>query len=269
MPEVSIYTYSTYKAFLKARISIEKENWGVMTKLAKAAGCQRPYLSRVLSGEAHFTPAQAYALARFWKLSEDEAEYFLGLLEVERAGSADYREYWKRKNSELKRKHENLSHVVDRTPASNDENDLTYYSSWYWTAIHILVSIPEYQTEKAISEKLHLPQQQVKNILQTLHGWGSVRFEKGRWKFGAREQHISKASPLSIFHHSNWRQQAMIEAQRRSSTSIHYTVVQSLSREDYERVKEVVLGCISKSAAIAGPSREEKLMCFACDLFEI
>jgi hypothetical protein len=64
-------------------------------------------------------------------------------------------------------------------------------------------------------------------------------------------------SPLSIFHHNNWRQQAMQDAQRRNPGSIHYSVVQSLSRDDYERVKEVILECIQKTAAISGPSREE------------
>jgi len=60
----------------------------------------------------------------------------------------------------------------------------------------------------------------------------------------------------------------MNNAQRKDSESIHYTVVQSLSSADYERVKEVILDCIRKASEIAGPSPEEKLMCFVCDLFE-
>jgi uncharacterized protein (TIGR02147 family) len=264
---MSVYAFSSYKAFLKAQIASQDE-WGTLTRLARAAGCQRPYLSRVLSQEAHLTPAQAYALARFWKLDSDATEYFLGLLEMERAGSPEYRDYWGRKNAELKRKHENLSRVVERTVAPSDERDLIYYSGWQWTAVHILTSIPDFQTEKAISEKLSLPITQVRQILQTLEKWGSVRHEKGRWKFGAREQHISKDSPLSVFHHANWRQQAMSNAQRNDPGSVHYTVVQSLSRADFDRVKEVVLDAIRRSAEIAGPSSEEKLMCFACDFFE-
>jgi uncharacterized protein (TIGR02147 family) len=269
MDPISIYAFSNYKAFLKAHISEGQGNWGIMTRLAKAAGCQRPYLSRVLSEEAHLTPAQAYGLSRYWKLSEDETEYFLGLLEYERAGSAEYREFWARKNADSKRRHENLSKLVERAAAPNDEKDLIYYSAWYWTAIHILVSIPTCQTEKAIADKLSLPLTQVRSVLETLELWGSVRNEKGQWKFGAREQHISKSSPLSVFHHTNWRQQAILNAQRQDPNSVHFTVVQSLSRDDFNRIKELILDCIQNASAIAGPSAEEKLMCFTCDFFEL
>jgi uncharacterized protein (TIGR02147 family) len=268
MPEISVFAFSAYKPFFKAYLRAQKDNWGIMTKLAKAAGCQRPYLSKVLSGEAHLMPAQAYGLCRFWKFSGEETEYFLGLLEIERAGSSDYREYWIRKTLETKNRHENISKVVERNAAAGDEKDLLYYSSWYWTAIHILVSIPEYQTERAISERLALPIPQVRSVLETLEKWGCVRREKSFWKFGSREQHISKDSPLAVFHHSNWRQQAIANAQRRDPSSVHFTVVQSLSKHDYDRVKELVLDCIHKVSEVAGPSQEEKLMCFSCDFFE-
>jgi len=268
MKPLSLFAFESYKEYLRARISAEEYHWGLMTKLATAAGCQRPYLSRVLTGEPHLTPAQAFGLTRFWRLSEEEKEYFLGLLEIERAGSAEYREYWKRKTLDAKKRHENLSTLVSRKSAGSSEQDLTYYSAWYWTAIHILVSIPGFRTERSIAEKLNLPLTQVKLILQELESWGAVRKESNQWTFAAKEQHISKNSPLSVFHHMNWRQVAMTDAQRRMPDSIHYTVVQSLSVTDFERIKQMILDLIQKAAEIARPSQEEKLMCFTCDFFE-
>jgi hypothetical protein len=60
---------------------------------------------------------------------------------------------------------------------------------------------------------------------------------------------------------SSWYQSADPE-------SVHYTVVQSLSKVDFERVKQRLLELIQETARISGPSKEEKLMCLACDFFE-
>lgn len=266
--QINLFRFDSYKDFLRAKVKAEKESWGLLTKLAKAAGCQRPYLSRVLHGEAHLTAAQAFGLARHWRFSEDETEYFLGLLEAEKAGSRAYRDHWLEKNRRLKEQRENLSRVVHRRAAASDEKDLAYYSAWHWTAIHILVSIPEFQTERAIAERLALPPALVAETLQALESWGAVRREGGRWLFRAREQHVSRDSPLAAFHHANWRARAAASAQLRRPEAVHFTVVQSLSRADFEKVRELVLQLIKDTAAIAGPSKEEKLMCLACDFFE-
>jgi len=268
MGETAVFAFKNYKSYIQSRIANDPNNWGVMTKLAKAAGCQRPYLSRVLSSEAHLTPAQAFGLSKFWGLTENESEYFLALLELERAGSPEYQEYWKRKLADAKKRHENISKLVNRASAAENARDLHYYSAWYWTAIHILVSIPKFQSEAKIAEKLNLSILQVRSVLLELESWGAVRREGTKWLFHAREQHIPKDSPLVSFHHQNWRQQAVISSQLRKPESIHYTVVQSVSFADYERIKQVILEMIQNTTAIAGPSKEEQLMCMTCDFFE-
>ncbi len=270
MISIKIYDYSDYKSYLRDGVANSEESWGAMTKLAKAAGCQRPYLSRVLNGKSHLSSSQLFGIARFWKLSEEETEYLLGLLEIERSVLLSYKEYWLRKLHEKRKENESLAKKVNRQVISDSsENDLVYYSSWYWTAIHILTSIPQFQTEKSIAEKLSLPIAQVRTVLQTLESWGAVRREEGLWKFGSREQHVSKRSPLAAFHHSNWRNQAILDAQKQTTGGVHFTVVQSLSKRDYEKIKSLVLETIQAISTIAGPSAEEKLMCFTCDFFEV
>lgn len=263
-----VFAFKDYKAYIKAQIASHETSWGLLTRLAKAAGCQRPYLSRVLAGEAHLTAAQVFGLANFWNLPEEEREYFLGLLELEKSGSAAYREYWKKKLSEAKSRHENISQLVNRKIATETEKDLLYYSAWYWTAIHILVSIPEFRSETKIAEKLNLPASQIREILMKLESWGAVQRDGRGWAFKAREQHIPKDSPLVSFHHNNWRQQAILSSQKARLEAVHYTVVQSVSRQDFEKIKQMILQLIQKTAEIAGPSKEEQLMCLTCDFFE-
>jgi uncharacterized protein (TIGR02147 family) len=264
----SIFSYQDYRDFLQALMTSQSESWGLITKMAKAAQCQRPYLSKVLKGEAQLTPSQAYGLARFWKLNSFETEYFLGLLEAERAGSGDYREYIQRKNSALRKSQEDLSQRVNRKSAPIAHNEVTYYSAWYWSAIHILVSIPAFQTVEAISRKLSLSPSIVEVSLKRLEEYGFVKREGGKWKFDTSERHISKTSPLSALHHANWRNRAVLDAQDSTQDSVHFTVVQTLSRADYQHLKQLVLEFIERASRVAGPSNPEELMCLSCDLFK-
>ena len=63
-------------------------------------------------------------------------------------------------------------------------------------------------------------------------------------------------------HHSNWRQKAVSEG-------VHYTSVYSISQKDYQHLKEKMLDLIEYSRKVVGPSKEEELICFACDIFAI
>src|SRR5262249_10109682 len=121
----NIYEFETYKDYLKFRIAEEDPKWGLMTRLASAAGCLRPYISRVLSTECHLTPSQAFGLAQYWNLDDDESEYFLALLEIERAASVPYRQHLQQKLSSAKKRNESLTHIVNRKAAQVDQQDVT------------------------------------------------------------------------------------------------------------------------------------------------
>lgn len=268
MKKPSIYTFKTYRSYLKYRIKEGDIGWGALTRLAKAAGCHRPYLSKVLAEDSHLTSSQLYSLARYWNLNEAHTEYLMRMLEIEKASHADYRDYLIQKNQELKRRQESLAQIVARNSNAPDAKDTLYYSSWIWSMIHVLTSIPQFQTAKAISERLSLPLMQVESVLSTLQSWGSVSNEKGTWKFAANEHHISKHSPLSTFHHSNWRQLSMLSSQKQLPESLHFTVVQSVSHKDFERIREMILELIGNVSSIARPSPSEKVYAFNCDFFE-
>ena len=264
-----IFDFTSYRDFLKALVDQQDTTWGVLTQIAKAAGCHRPYLSKVMDEEAHLTSSHLYSLAKFLKFTDLQNEYFLRLLEIEKAANSSYRKYLVEKNEELRKRERKLDRVVSRQPLQPDAKDMVYHSTWIWSAVHILTSIPAYQTAKAIAEKLGLPATQVESVLQTLQSWGSVKNDKGRWKYLANEHHVPGDSPLVAFHHSNWRQRALADAQRQDAESLHYTVVQSVSRADFERIRQLVREAIAKAAKIAGPSNEETAFCFTCDVFEL
>ena len=262
------FSHTDYKAYLRSVIANSDQTWGQVSKLADAAGCQRSYFSRAINAEVHLTPDHAYGLSEYLGLNEQETEYFLLLLEQDRASTARYRKRIKAKMHELKQRHEDLRNKVNRPIASFEEREFHYYSNWIYSAIHIGVSIPKLQTANALAEHLQIPLAMVEHTLKQLETWNLVKQEKGKWKFAGAELHVSKDSPLVAFHHMNWRQRATFDAQVRKPESLHFTVVQSIDRAAYEKIKQKLLQMIDEASAIAGPAKEEILICFNADFFE-
>lgn len=270
MADASVFNYSDYKEAMKAWIAESEgsSSWGLITQMAKKAQCQRSHLSRVLNGSMHLTPDQGYGLCQYWELTALEAEYFLALLDHARAASATYRSHLEEKLARLKREQENLTRILNRPRIGPGEKEITYYSAWHWSAIHILTSVPQYQTIQSISRKLRIDETFVQECLETLARFGMVKQDKGRWIFTSSDIHLPRESPLAALHHNNWRQRAVLNAQSLDQDSIHYTMVQSMSRQAYEKIKQQLVNLIDSSVQIAGPSHSEKMICIALDLFE-
>src|SRR5436309_16129314 len=86
-----LFTYTSYKAYLIDRIEQNKDLRGYQSQLARAAGCQRSFLSQVLNGKFDLSREHAAELSRFWGLDPLETEYFIGLVDLARAGSGHLR----------------------------------------------------------------------------------------------------------------------------------------------------------------------------------
>jgi len=237
--------------------------------MAEAAECQSSHISRVLREQLHLTLDQAFSLTNFLRLSADDSRYFMKLVEHERAGNAAYRASIKRELDQLKTAQENLSQRLREPSLGMQQSEMLYYSSWHWSAIHIIVSIPRFQNVQAIAERLNLSPALIEASLFKLQEFGLVKFEKNRWKIAGGSMHLPRTSPINSVQHSNWRMRAVMAAQNPDEDGVHYTRVQSLSRADFERVKRLVFNTIDEYSAIANPSQEEELICFTCDFFKV
>jgi len=267
--DTSIYNYTSYTAYLKDKVKAEKPAWGAWGRLAKAAGCQPTYLSQALKSKCNLTQDQILGIAVYWNLSNDETDFFMLLLELERAGTRSLKNYLKSKIDKIRSDQEDIAKRLSKPRVELGEKETLYYSSWYWSALHIIVTIPKFQTASAIAQKLMLPQDLVTYSLEVLEKHGIVRKDGGLWKLGTADVHLPKSSPIIGIHHNNWRQKAVLDSTNPHSEGTHYTAVYSISQKDYQHLKEKMLDIIEYSRKVVGPSNEEELICFACDLFKV
>ena len=264
-----IYQFRDYREFLRDRVASAPTSWGQWAKLAHAAGCQAPYLSQVIKEKAHLTTDHVIGIAEYFSLSPEETEYFLLLLEHARAGTARARSFLNRKLIGIRKAREDIARRLHQPRLEIGEKETLYYSAWYWAAIHIAVSIPQLRTTDAISRRLMLPRDAVEDALNKLEVHKIVRKVGSEWEIGTADVHIPKDSLLIGVHHNHWRQRAITDATMPFRDNVHYTGVHSISIADYQILKARLLDFISQTHALVSPSKEEELICFACDLFVV
>lgn len=266
MKTKSVFEFATYKPYLAYRLS-SKEHRGQLSRAAEAIQTQRSYLSRVISEELQLTPDHAFKLARFWKLNAAERQYFCLLVDFDRAADPEFRAHLKQQAQEMKAKHDSVQERAARTAFSVDTFQLGYFSSWIWTALHFLTSIPAFQTEEALADRLGLKREQLRFYLEQLSAQNFIEHKGSRWVYKGGEFHAPKNSPLVLLHHQNWRQRAILDAQDFSHSNVHFTAVHTVSKQDAESIKALMLEFITESSAIAAPSNPEEAVAVTCDFF--
>src|SRR5690606_34948127 len=100
------------RRYLKARLQAR----GMKSEAARAMNCQPAYLSRVLADQATLSSEQAFSLNIVLNHKELESEYFLALVDYERAGTAEFRSYLKAKLDRLKAQSMELKQRIRAAP---------------------------------------------------------------------------------------------------------------------------------------------------------
>lgn len=256
-----------YKSFLKRVADQQSHVKAIHSKMAEAAGCQKSYLSKVLNGEAHLLPDHAYGIAEYLHMSEPETDYFLELVQLDRAGSPKLRERQKKKLEKLKEQMENLHQRFRSESLSEEEEQKIYYSSWVYSAVHIACGIENLRSAKALAARFHLETKHVEAILADLARMKLVEEAGGSWRRSSKYLHVPFGSPMNSVNHANWSIKALQDIQLEKAESLHYTAVYSLEKKDAEQIKLMLIQAIERSREVVKPSRDEELVCLRVDLF--
>ena len=93
--KTDIFTFKDYKKFIQAVLN-EREDLNRST-IARELQVQSAYISQVLNGSAHLSMEQGFRLTDTFSLGLSEKEFFMCLLQYNRAGSRDLELFYKQK----------------------------------------------------------------------------------------------------------------------------------------------------------------------------
>lgn len=264
----SVFDFVDYKAYLRFRMArMERGGRGFRSELARVVGCQTGYVTQVLSGSANFSLEQATKINKLLGHTRLEERFFMLLIDYARAGTSDLKRHFSELIEEAIASHLNLKERFQVKQALSEADQATYYSEWSYVAVHVLVSIPAYQTSESIARALDLPEAKVRRILEFLNMTGLVVEKGGRYGIGATRLHLGKDSPLLAKHHMNWRLQALAAMDREEENSLRYTSVISVAEADVVEIKRRFVKVLEEYNAIVKDSKDETLYCLVLDFF--
>lgn len=221
-----------------------------------------------MSGSKTLALEHALAIAEYFGLKKAEAKYFILLVQMERAGSEKLRRYWNAQIEDLRRESQSLERVVPSEKKLTTDQRMTFYSSWYYSAIRVLSSIAEYQNDAALAKRVNLQMKDLNERLNFLFSTGLCRKSGGRIEPGPKYTHLEASSPLAVNHHLNWRMKAIARHPSLSEREVAYTSPMSLSKDDAVKVRKLLVDLVRKVNSVRDPSPCEVAFCLNIDWFE-
>lgn len=254
---------------MKNLLTREENGWGKRTKLAKFIGCQSGFISQVLNGQTHFSLEHGPKINEFLGHSEEESHYFFLLLQEARAGTYVLKKYFQTQIKYIEEQRKKINQRIKVKSEISNEGKALYYSKWFYSAIHFIIAIPQYQTTEAISKRLKLPIRLVSKILQNLVDMKLIKQNGLEYKIIETRIHLDSESPFISKHHINWKVEAIKSLEKEEEKNFDYSSVIAISKEDASRMKEVLYQALENSESILRDSPEEEIYSLQMNFFKL
>lgn len=268
---INLFNYEKdYRDYIRDQLKKGSEEVrGSRNALALAIGVQGAFVSQVLGLHAHFNLEHGEKINHFFGHTEEESHYFLLLIQRTRAGTKTLEKYFDQQLAQIREARLVLKNRFKVGDVLSRDNHITYYSAWYYGAIRVLLTIPEFQTKEHIAKRLPLPLAKVTEVLEFLVSRGLARQEEDRYFPTEKRMHLGNDSALISKHHTNWRMKSIVSLEHERKQDLHYSSVVSMSHADRDRVREILVECLERIRGIVRDSPEEEIFSLNCDLFEV
>ncbi|RYZ60223.1 MAG: TIGR02147 family protein [Proteobacteria bacterium] len=265
---MSIFDFKSSREILNDKISNSFEKRGHKANLAKVMRVTPSFLSQLINGDAQLSPDQACSLCELWLLDQRQSEYFIELVNFERATTSLLKKRIEAKLATLRQGWQPVPKLEIKAPEIEIKNALRYYASWKPTAVLTACGISGIQTVDAIAKRLQLQESEVFDILLFLQQIGLIKRNGDCWESLGHVLGISSEfRELNHLFHQSVRERAFVDFTQNTEKGFHTTISMGLSKAAYMEIKEKVLGFTQQVADVVGPSTEEEVAFLAIDLF--
>jgi len=268
---MSIFNFKSYKQYLKSHIAtLPKKGRGEIRKIATAIQMQPTLLSMVISGSRDLSAEQAFDLSKYLEHADLESEYFMALVQFERAGNPRLKMLYKTKIELIKSNSNKISNRFEHERKLSDQEKTIFYSSWIFSAIRLFCSTSTNgKSEQEIIERFQLSRKRVVEGLNFMVNSGLVVEQNNRFQIGVSRTYLENDSPHLPRHHMNWRAKAINKSDHVGENELMFTFPHSVSNKDFQQIREILVESLKKISMIVKDSPAEDVACLNVDLFWI
>jgi uncharacterized protein (TIGR02147 family) len=266
--QMDLFEYREYRRLIQDWIQTDSFQ-GNRSKIAASAGCSPSWITRVLNGEVHLTPDQAYGIAKYFALSETETDYFMLLVDLERAASPTLKKRIQAKLEGLRDKGRAIGASIESDANVSEKDRFRYYSSWIYGAVHVACMIQPFSATE-LSERLGVHIETIRSTLLDLQAMSLVtQAGAGKLKATSRTVHLPTGSTAANMGHIIWRNRVIQKLQEPSEDGLHYSGIHNLSKADLRTIEKTIKDAVLRCRKTIEKSPSETLAVLCVDWIEI
>lgn len=258
---IDIFLYKSsptiIKEYLNSLSGAQKR--GAHQSIAHALGIFPSYLSLILKGDRNLNLDQGMLLADYLKLKKSHRRYLLRVIELDRAQGAMLKAEIESELAEISSKEQQISSKVEKDHlALSYEEAAVFFSSWKYSAIHLMAATQSQMNPTIISKKLKIDIDEVKDIFRFLLKSGLWKKTDQKIEIGTSFIHLNHQSHFLKNLHMNWRIKAIDRhPSMDKDTELAYSGSLVLSEKDVLKIRGILLKAIEEVRKVSDPSPSE------------
>ena len=270
MSDIKLHNYIDYKKFINEWIqSLPKNGRGKYLEIATELSAHTTLVSQVFKGNRDLTMEQAFQMCDYLGMNKKETDYFMLLVQKEKAGSHNLQNYYSQKIKEQQIELQDMKSRIKTKKILSETDKALFYSNWYYSAVRLATSVKGIDTRDQIAEYLDLPHKLVNQVVDFLVSVSLLFENEGKLEFGPAITHLESKSPLIARHHANWRVKAMERHPKLSTDEFCFSGPLTISEQDALKVRKKLTKLIEDVSEIVRKSENvDKVYCINIDWFK-
>jgi uncharacterized protein (TIGR02147 family) len=265
-----IFDYRDYRLFLRDFLkTLPRRGHGEIHRLAQHLDIHPSLVSQILSGSKGLQLEQAQEVAQYFGWPPMESEYFMLLVQFERAGTSKLKNYFREKLDEHKKESARIMHRLAKDFQLNDGQRTIFYSSWLFSALRLYSSVGSGKSLQECVDAFQISRSRASQILHFLVDNNLCREEGGKYVMGPQFTSLQIGSPFFTKHHTNWRLRAIERCEQVSENDLLFTGPFSISKEDYNKIREKIMGLLQSVSTTVQNTQAVEIACLNIDLFKL
>ncbi len=266
---MDIFSTENYKEFVRSHIkSLPNRGRGQLRKMALYLEIHPVIITQVFNGDRDLTLEQAAKLTKFLMLSTFEAEYFISLVELARAGNQELRNIVHARIGKLRQSSQNMATRVPKNISLSEEAKAIFYSAWYYSGSRLASGLEQNRDIDDVAKCIGMDRSKVAKAVEFLLENKLCVIKNGQISEGPQFTFLSGDSPYIAKHHTNWRVKGIQTLDRqKKDDELFYTFPMSLSTELAKKIRAQLVEVIQGVTKQIKNSELETLYCLNIDWF--
>jgi len=271
---MNVYNFDDYRKFFAQRVKSARASGSSLTfaKIADQMGVQRSYFSQVLNGRGNLTADQLFLAGKACALAEEDIEFLVLLLEIERCSVKERKSKLVQQREQLRAKSLRTESFVslDSVRPANDSYNI-YYSDPYCPIVHMCLTVPKFREDiRHISSRLGISMARLEAALAVLSQCRIISRSIRGIELHDNRMYLPGDSPLAVAHGTMLRLFAINQRQKVADPDDYFFTTTFSATESVRKDLHLAFLNVFKSfAPLIEKAPSEEVFHVNFDLFRI